>query len=937
AAQHSGSSSSSTKNAASAVHELPQLPELPQTSEGLDKIAQLEQEGEKYFARRELDKALTKWQEAYGLSLEMKYADGEGRALKNMCRLYFERGQLVKAKQLGENALEVLANIGDKRSLAKARIALAQVYFGLDNPVWAGQQLQLALQSFSDLGGSEGRDAAKAFCLAGSILVKQGKVKEALNLYQGAATYYGQAGDPVNEISVRLSLTGMMQELGWKVAASEEARKALDLANSLKNPELIASTLAVYAACQYALGEHSSARKSFEEALNTNTNFANVLEKATLDSGYAHALAATGDLEQAKEHLSKALAVLKTGASSFAHTQALNAVGNIEAMQGHANQALQFLRQALNLHSIISPKQPRFGIIIVQNLAIAESRSGDNRNARARLESALPVFKTLNDPLLEGRTYTCLAEVCLNLKDIAQAESYLNKGIAISQKINDDAALWRDFTLMAKIRLSQALKPQAKESLTSAVSFFRSPQAGFFPSPELLGFVSTREDLGYELVSLLVSEELLEPALLTAEQLKEESFIVEWHRRGGEVKPQDSDLYADLLTERAHLHAAEATTTPDKLLKDWKNWLSRLSQLAHDNRALARLIAPVPTTIANVVQEAQHHQSIVVDYLVGPHTTIAFTLARSGELEAHTLTVGRAELQGQVASLLSYANKPSGTSRQLETRLLEMLYSELFPPSIEAVLPSNANETIVILPDGILFNLPFAALIDGQDKYFIEKHTLTLASSLGVFLDSPPEYTQDLTLVVASGAPSSDTRSTSVKEETTLISSLFEPELVTKLTGKDVEISSFQEHTKGKAVVHFTNSVPLPAGNPLRSVLPFASGKEARKITTGRLFELTLPNDLFVWSSTSVSTKDFQGNAVKIFSRGLSYAGVRNIIMSLWVEPEPQRTAELIEFYKNKHKGLNQAQSLRQAQLLAMSKDPSPRTWAAFQLWGPGH
>jgi CHAT domain-containing protein len=59
--------------------------------------------------------------------------------------------------------------------------------------------------------------------------------------------------------------------------------------------------------------------------------------------------------------------------------------------------------------------------------------------------------------------------------------------------------------------------------------------------------------------------------------------------------------------------------------------------------------------------------------------------------------------------------------------------------------------------------------------------------------------------------------------------------------------------------------------------------------------------------------------------------------MSLWVEPYSQRTSELLDFYKNKQAGLNQAESLRKAELLALAKDPSPWTWAAFQLLGPGY
>src|SRR4029077_8859829 len=109
----------------------------------------------------------------------------------------------------------------------------------------------------------------------------------------------------------------------------------------------------------------------------------------------------------------------------------------------------------------------------------------------------------------------------------------------------------------------------------SALSYFRSPQAGWFASPEALGFPTTRADLGSKLVSLMVSQGDLEPALLAAEQLKEESFINEWLRRGGDVKPADRDVYNEMVTQRAHLHAAEASSSPDQTTKDWQSWLTR--------------------------------------------------------------------------------------------------------------------------------------------------------------------------------------------------------------------------------------------------------------------------------------------------------------------------------------------------------------------------
>jgi CHAT domain-containing protein len=169
------------------------------------------------------------------------------------------------------------------------------------------------------------------------------------------------------------------------------------------------------------------------------------------------------------------------------------------------------------------------------------------------------------------------------------------------------------------------------------------------------------------------------------------------------------------------------------------------------------------------------------------------------------------------------------------------------------------------------------------------------------------------------------------------IASVFDPAQVTKLSGKDAEINALQEQAKSNSIIHLAAEMKIPQNNPLASVVPLASQEAGNlPVTANSLFDLTLPNDLAVLSGTSVNAKDYRGNGVQVFCRGLNYAGVRNVLMSLWVAPDTARTSELVEFYRSRQQGLSQAQSLRKAQLLALSKDPSPRAWAAFQLLGPG-
>jgi CHAT domain-containing protein len=164
-------------------------------------------------------------------------------------------------------------------------------------------------------------------------------------------------------------------------------------------------------------------------------------------------------------------------------------------------------------------------------------------------------------------------------------------------------------------------------------------------------------------------------------------------------------------------------------------------------------------------------------------------------------------------------------------------------------------------------------------------------------------------------------------------------ERVTTLLGKDASLTNIEEQSKGKSVVHFATKLPLIENNPLRSVLPIFGDKDdnGRKVTADRLCGTPMAVDLIVWSASSVNSKDVRGNAVKMFSRGLNYAGARNVLMSLWWQPDAQRIDELVSVFKSKQAGQGPAQSLRKAQLAAISRDPSLKNWAGFQLLGPGY
>lgn len=68
-------------------------------------------------------------------------------------------------------------------------------------------------------------------------------------------------------------------------------------------------------------------------------------------------------------------------------------------------------------------------------------------------------------------------------------------------------------------------------------------------------------------------------------------------------------------------------------------------------------------------------------------------------------------------------------SQENQESHLQELYQLIIGP-VEEFLPSNPEDNVIFIPQGILSAVPFAALQDSDGQYLIEKHTLRVAPSL---------------------------------------------------------------------------------------------------------------------------------------------------------------------------------------------------------------
>ncbi len=118
---------------------------------------------------------------------------------------------------------------------------------------------------------------------------------------------------------------------------------------------------------------------------------------------------------------------------------------------------------------------------------------------------------------------------------------------------------------------------------------------------------------------------------------------------------------------------------------------------------------------------------------------------------------------------------------------------------------------------------------------------------------------------------------------------------------------------------------------------PSAPGGEDGILFVNEAFNLDLKARLVVLSSCESGVgKLVDGEGMIALSRGLFYAGARNIMLSLWKVSDQQTYGLMDSFYKNVAEGDGFPASLRQAKLSMITKSASafPAKWGGFILVG---
>lgn len=316
---------------------------------------------------------------------------------------------------------------------------------------------------------------------------------------------------------------------------------------------------------------------------------------------------------------------------------------------------------------------------------------------------------------------------------------------------------------------------------------------------------------------------------------------------------------------------------------------------------------------------------------------------------------------------ISHISKGGFEVNEINSELHE-LYVQLWQPFAEKI----TSENIIIIPDGVLFNLSFETLTKNKIAGFGELATKSLLAKYNIsynysllllnenqktidysnnFVAFAPEFTHQMKkeyVIALSDSLSID------KTYLTLLSQPFSADLVkeysrvfkgTSFLNEKASKLLFTNVAKEHKIIHIGTHAESNNISPELSRLIFA--KNAGDLTSindnslyaYEIYDQNLSSNIAILTACETGKPAFQaGEGMISLAHAFNYAGSESILTSLW-QIDEQSSTEIIElFYNYIARGLPKDKALRQAKLdyisTAVGRTISPQYWAGLVLIG---
>jgi CHAT domain-containing protein len=834
----------------------------------------------------------------------------------------------------------------------------------------------------------------------GTMREKLGEARQALELYDQSIAAYQAAGDPSGEaagLNRRGGILNAQQKTGEALASFQ---RALEIFRKLEDPHGQASSLNNIGAVHTDLDRTRLAVEAYEEALELWRKLGDTQNEGRTLRNLGRLYVAQGKLQEARDVLEASRRAAEQSADAELLCTALSDLGELDLRQDRFAEGRTNLEKALALQHQAGDEQgaavtlSHLGIarlkagdldgswktegeamalfrklgdttgegIALSNLGRVHYARDQDREAVARQREARALLEKAGDRPGMALSRFGAARSLARLGELKEARQELEPALDLIENLRDDAP-----------------------SLGFRTSYFATKQHYWDLYVDIL--MGSHE----EALALQASERRRARSLLDAlaETGAEESG--KDPRLASEIRDAEQRLRA-AETRRSTMMASGGGGAPLATIEgEIRGLLTQLdvlrTRMRGRNPQVAKLAPPAPLTAGEIQKRLVDANTLLLVYSLGEERSFLWTVS-PGKVESYTLPK-RQQIEDAARQFLDLLPRASREAQISEQRAAKALSALVLAPAAERIA---GFRRLLIVGDGTLQLVPFGALPDpapledpaGRERLLVESHELVSLPSASVLamlrrreegrtrkpledlriaVIADPVFRADDPRVQGNGVPkvasplplelSRSARDLGIDSIERLPYTRQEAEAILGMVKQGRPLKAFDFDAtpelltggslRGYHIIHIATHSLLDSREPELSGIVFSMVDRTGAPRDGflrlhEIYNLGLDAGLVVLSACETGAgKDVRGEGLLGITRGFMYAGVPQLVVSLW-KVEDRSTAELMKrfYHQLLEKGHPPAEALRQAQLSMLGEPEwsAPRNWAGFIFQG---
>jgi CHAT domain-containing protein len=899
--------------------------------------------GRVHYMQEDFDVALDNYQKSLLISENLKDSSGIADSLNFIGLVHYLRAENDKSLEYLRRGLSLRESLKDDAAIAASLNNIGLVEKELGNNESAIAFFKKSLLIKEELGDKAG--IALGMCSLGSVEVAQGNFEQALEHYQVGIKAY--------------------QDLG--------------------NNAQMANALGTLGQIYYAQGHYRLALESYQRSMK-------LYEQTGMKSGVTHILNLIGTLHSSQGNAKVALDYYQKALLSEEETKdkrdianTLMMLGRHCQMEGDSEKALEYYQKSRAIAEDI--QAPYLSSLLLNEIASVQAVMGNFELAKKTLDQTLAISNKIDNKEATIDALNAIGTIHYKQRDYVQALDFAERSVVLAKTVGQRAQLWESLTNLGKAQAALNEPDKAINSFEDAIQTIESlridvaggeeDQQRFFENklaPYHLIVDSLFQKGGSESAALAYAERAKSRALLdvlqsgrttitgklTSEEVNEERSLNE------KLISLNRQVQKAKLAEKVdESHLKDLTASLEKARLNMEQFRTNIYG-AHPELKVHRGEAEVVTPEA-LNRLLSDPADAVLEYVVTPEKTFLFVVAllenkASVDTNVFTINVKQTELASRISN---FRNQMADRKPNFRTEATA-LHNLLITPAME-ILQTKRN--LVIVPDDVLWELPFQALLSSKDRYLLEDYSLYYVPSLTVLnemkkLKKQKPDSASINLF-AMGNPALGTKTRENVKEIFRNANLDplpqaekEVQALAKLYGREqstiyVGASAREDRVKNEAsrfnFLHFATHGLLNNSTPLYSQILLAQNDDQQEdglLEAWEILNLKLNADLVVLSACDTALgKVGRGEGMIGLTWALFVAGVPNTVVSQWTVDSASTTELMIQFHKRLKSLMSESSSktpipdaLRAAALNMLKTDEyrHPFYWAPFVVIGSG-